>query len=45
MMPTVEVAALLKDEKAIAADFLIVGGVVRFERAELAGMMALTLTV
>lgn len=35
-----EVAALLKAEKATAADFLIVGGVVRFERAELAGMLA-----
>ena len=40
MLPTVEAAALLKEEKAAPADFLIVGGVVSFGRAELAGMLA-----
>ena len=46
MLPTVEAAAQLKEERAAAADFLIVGGVVSFGRAELAGMLALlTLTL
>ena len=40
VLPTVEAAALLKEERAAAADFLIVGGVVSFGRAELAGMLA-----